>query len=401
MAHILFMSLPDLGHVFPSVAVAQELGRRGHRITYLTGSGVSHHVNAPGVTAMPYDSVYMKYPKVAAMTRNGGHEILMLTVDESAAMLSAVLGEMSDDRPDAVAYDVATLHAGRILREKWGIPAIHLSPFFVQNENFSLAEGYQGEDGSYTGPSLDEMGAWAEKIIALVSEHGLNLSFEEFFMEPEKCNLVFVPREFQPHGDTFGPEFSFVGPCIGDRSSLPSWTKPDTDLPVVLVSLGTVFNREFTSFFKDAIAALGSMRAHVVMTVCDGVDIQALGPLPRNVEVHRWLSHVEVLKEASAFVCHGGISSLMDCFSAGKPVVMAQISPIDLTSAQQVRKLNLGRTMRHSEVTAERLKDTLADLLVDVEARQNAASMGSFIQRAGGTGAAADVTERFLQLNGR
>jgi MGT family glycosyltransferase len=400
VAHFLFLSIPDRGHIFPSLAVAAELGCRGHRVTYLTGSGLTHLMTAPGVSAMEYDSGFLTAPKVSGMGNNGGHEMLMLTVDESAAMLRAVAGRFGNDRPDAVAYDVATSHAGRILRRKWDVPAIQLNPMFVQNENFSFAESYV-QDGVYIGPSPEDMGTWAGKILDLTAEHGLDVEFDDFFLEQEKCNLVYVPREFQIHGDSFGREFSFVGPCTGDRGFLPGWAKPDpeepgTELPVVLVSLGTVFNQEFTSFFKDAIAAFSGLAAHIVMTVGDGVDIARLGPVPPNIEVHSWLSHVSVLDQASAYVSHGGMTSLMECFAAGKPAIVAPMSPIDQPTAWQVRDLNLGRAIRPADVTAERLRHALADLLADDEARQNAIEMRACIQRAGGTARAADVAEAFL-----
>ena len=79
-------------------------------------------------------------------------------------MVRAALRHFDGDRPDVIAYDVATSHAGRILRRLWDRPAIQLNPVFVQNDNFSFAEGY-AENGEYSGPTPEQMGAWAGRIM--------------------------------------------------------------------------------------------------------------------------------------------------------------------------------------------------------------------------------------------
>jgi UDP:flavonoid glycosyltransferase YjiC (YdhE family) len=38
--HIAFVSIPSIGHVYPTLAVAAELVRRGHRVTYASVGAV-------------------------------------------------------------------------------------------------------------------------------------------------------------------------------------------------------------------------------------------------------------------------------------------------------------------------------------------------------------------------
>ena len=85
MSHYFFLSVPDYGHIFPSVAVAEELARRGHRVTYLTGDKLTDLVSGPGLTAVGYESAFETAPKMCNEGHQDGAEILMLTVDESAA----------------------------------------------------------------------------------------------------------------------------------------------------------------------------------------------------------------------------------------------------------------------------------------------------------------------------
>ncbi len=393
--HFLFLSLPDRGHVFPSLTVAEELIRRGHRVTFVTGESLTDRIEAAGARALPYDSEYDRIAKIDGVNHDGGSEMLMLTVDESASMIRTVEAELADDRPDLVAYDVATSHAGRILERKWDLPAVQLMPMFAQNENFSFAEAYQ-EDGVYTGPDPMAMGEWVGKIMELLEAHDLDVSFEEFFMGTQDFSLVYLPKAFQVHGDSFGEEFFFVGPCTGDRKFLGDWQPPTTDLPIVLLSLGTIFN-EFTDFFRMAVQAFTGEPVHIVMTVGGGMDPADLGPLPPNIEAHNWISHVAVLEHARAFVTHGGMGSLMESFEAGKPVVIVPLSPLDRPTAKQVVELELGLALRPADITVERLRETVSALLKDETALRNAQRMSQEIAAAGGTHRAADEIEAYLK----
>jgi hypothetical protein len=48
-------------------------------------------------------------------------------------------------------------------------------------------------------------------------------------------NLVFIPREFQPAGETFDSRFHFAGPAIEARTATSPWTSPGS--PLLFISL--------------------------------------------------------------------------------------------------------------------------------------------------------------------
>ncbi|BFO16823.1 glycosyltransferase [Streptomyces sp. KM77-8] len=323
--HFLFLVIPDHGHILPNLAVVEELTRRGHRVTFVTGEEVSEPVGAAGATVLPYASEYRSLNHFESVNEDLGSRMLTLLIDESAAMLRAVEAALEGDRPDVVVYDFATSHAGRILERKWGLPAVQLCPAFAQNEKFSFASGFDESDtggvADYAAPPV-----MVEAINSLVAEHGLDVPFHEFFLSIAGSNLVFLPKEFQIHGESFDERFSFVGPCISDRSFLGEWQPPASGLPVVLVSLGATF-KDVTGFFDAGMKAFADAPFHVVLTLGSGMDPAELGELPANIEAHRWVSHVAVLEHAKAFVTHGGMGSVMDSLSASVPMVVVPHSP--------------------------------------------------------------------------
>ena len=88
---------------------------------------------------------------------------------------------------------------------------------------------------------------------------------------------------------------------------LPNWWEDDS-LPLVYVSFGTVVGGTpmAGALLGGALAAAADLPARVLMTVGRELDIDALGPLPPNVHVERFVPQADVLGHASLVVTHGG-----------------------------------------------------------------------------------------------
>jgi len=55
-SHIAFLNYPAHGHVNPTLPVAAELVRRGHRVSYVVAEQYADAVRATGATVLPYES---------------------------------------------------------------------------------------------------------------------------------------------------------------------------------------------------------------------------------------------------------------------------------------------------------------------------------------------------------
>ncbi|GAA3829197.1 glycosyltransferase [Sphaerisporangium flaviroseum] len=349
-------------------------------------------VERTGATVLHYDSVYRQ-----ADFRHVADDplyLLSLLLDESAAMLRA-LDEQMPDRPDMVVYDISILYAGRILARKWECPAAQLIPVFASNAGFSYLHAIYDDPGGAEAALPRWVDGMLERIRALAGSHGVGVPAAELWWGVQDFSLVNIPRSFQFAGDTFDERFVFVGPCLGERSFLGRWEPPGNGLPVALVSFGAVFN-EHPGFFRTCVQAFQDIPWHVVMTVADGVDPAALGPLPPTIEVHRWVPHLSVLGHASVAVTHGGMGTVMEALHSGCPMVVVPTSAIDRPTGRRVEELGLGRAMRPEEVTAERLVAAVLDVAADQDIGRRTRSMRQDVQAAGGTVRAADELERRL-----
>ncbi|MEU6996439.1 macrolide family glycosyltransferase [Streptomyces sp. NPDC046465] len=382
---ILFVNIPARGHVFPTLAVVAELTARGHAVTYVTVDEFADTVRATGAEVLTYPSVNPL--ELVGKPESGGAPAVFLR--ENIAMLKAIEAHYGAGRPDVVVYDEAAFQAGRVLARKWGRPAVQSTPSFAFNEHFSfIAKMLEGAEGfTLTDPVAETE--------ALLTAHGLAGPLDDFLWTrrgPEKRNIVYLTRDFQYEGQTFDDRFAFVGPCLGERNFLGDWTPPGDGRPLALVSLGTVHNGNL-DFFRAGVEAFAGLEWHAVMSVGDKVDIADLGPLPANVEIHRWVPHRQVLDQASVFITHGGTGSVMESLLAGVPlVVVPQWLDVE-PNAARIAELGLGRLIPPDEYDAERLRTTLRELSADAGLPSRMEAMRQHTAGAGGTRRAADVIE--------
>lgn len=395
--HVLVMSHPDHGHVIPNLAVVTELVDRGHRVTYLTGARTASIAEAAGATVVQYDSRY-KQADFTGVAHDPRY-LLNLLLDESTAMLRTADAELAADPPSLILYDTSILYAGRILARKWQLPAVQLIPMFASNESFSYLNAIYGGEGAPPAGGPPTPPPWLAEIMgrigALCAAHQVAVAPQELWWGVQDFNLVTIPRQFQYAGDSFDDRFVFVGPCVGQRAFLGDWKPPTSELPVVLVSLGAVFNGH-PDFFRTCISAFTQAPWHAVLTVADAIDPESLGPLPPNVEVHRWVPHVTVLEHASAVVTHGGMGTVMEALLTGTPMVVVPTSAIDAVTARRLDELDLGRPLDQQELTAPRLLELIGRVTADPAIQDSTRRMRQHVRAAGGTRRAADELENYL-----
>ncbi|MBW4721236.1 macrolide family glycosyltransferase [Saccharothrix obliqua] len=382
MAHFAFVSAPAPGHVNPTLPLVAELVRRGHRVSYATGPSTVDGAVAAGAAPVVLPS---RLPPDMDARGEFTADQLAVTLEHflaDARVSFPVLAEhFTADRPEVVCYDSVTF-TGRMLANLLGVPDVALVPTFAENERFSATQVYLPASFDHTHP----------RLVAAIGAMGEFAAGHEFLADPNlmfgyvaPVSIVFIPREFQLAGETFDDRFHFVGPTVADAGE---WS-PDGDGPVLLVSLGTVFNQR-PDVYRACVEAFGDTEWQVVMSTGE-LDTSLLGPLPGNVWAARRVPQVAVLRHATAFVSHAGMNSLMEAVLHGVPVVAVPRIPEQRAVARRAEELGVARVP--AEVTAESLRAAVEEAR---GLRAGAVALGDLARRAGGAPAAADVLEKLL-----
>jgi MGT family glycosyltransferase len=385
---VLFVGLAGHGHVTPTLPLVAELVRRGHRVDYacepefgpaVTGAGAGF-VRLPALP--PFSPPALVGPEIVALWFR--HFFAAM-----AATYPVLLEHCREHRPDGVVYDATNWPAGLVAR-RLGIPAARTVPNLAENESYTgvgdaLIEGLDDRP---------EMAAFAQDVADFAAEYGVDLDVATTMDVIEDLNLVFVPRAFQPAGESFDARFRFLGPMLGDRENAESWSPPHPDLPVLFISLGSIFT-DRPEFYRMCREAFDDGRYQVAMTIGD-LDPADLGPLPETMHVRPWFPQLAVLREAAGFVTHAGMNSTMEAIHYGVPMVAFPQMPEQVVNADRIVELGLGRRLDPETLTADTLRRAVDDVTENSDVAANLDKMRAEARRGGGAVGGADAVEEYL-----
>ncbi|MFP3461004.1 glycosyltransferase [Arthrobacter globiformis] len=412
--HFTIVCLPATGHVNPTLPVVAELVRRGHRVTYATSAKYAAAVESAGAVFFENgEDLSSQFPRFSAAPPGGTAKddaggspragmlaglgsgmmsgLLDRLLERAREEFPALLSRLAADQPDAVCYDAMTL-AGKMAAMKLDLPDIALLPTYATNEHFSMRELMPSR------APAEMRAAWnqaRELIENFAREQGL-AGFN--FMEgpPASLNICFIPREFQPAGDTFDGRFHFVGPSLGRRGSEEEWQPRRKDAPLLFISLGTTPLNDRPDFFRMCMEAFAGTEWQVAMAVGDRLEVSELGEIPPNVEVRPFFPQLDVLRHADVFLSHTGMNSTMEALYLGVPLVAFPLQPEQEANARRVEDLGLGRRLPAEGVTPDSIREAVAEVSQDQEIRRNIAAMSQRVRNSGGATAAADAMEKYV-----
>lgn len=129
LTHLVFLSRPDRGHLYPTLRLAEELGARGHRVTFATGDPYVDEAAGPGVTLL----------------RFGRYERSLRTMPAFTARLDA-------DPPAAVVCDPRTVGAATEFGREWGASVVVAHTNLAEDTTGWPAEHSFGGDYVFVSP---------------------------------------------------------------------------------------------------------------------------------------------------------------------------------------------------------------------------------------------------------
>lgn len=380
MAHIAVVSIPAPGHVNPSLDVVAELVRRGHRVTYAQDPSFAEVVASTGAELQPYASTL-------AGAHWEGDAIDHLT--HFQADYEAALPQLRDlyenDRPDLFCYDIGSVPA-RVLGVEWGIPTLQFSPTYV------AWDGYEEDMAEFLASIEDDPRGRALRTRERewLRANGVDADPQQFLGRPDRA-VVLIARSMQPNADRVDPAvYTFVGPAR--ELSAGEWPEPTRRL--LLISLGTAFN-ERPEFYRRCLQAYGDLDDwQVVLQIGQRTALEDLGEIPENVEVHRWVPQVAVLRHADAFVTHCGMGGSSEGLLTGTPMIAAPQDVDQFENADALVAAGVAVRIDSETATVDELRDALR---ASQGFRDRSAEIAGELREAGGIDTAVRVVESLLQ----
>jgi UDP:flavonoid glycosyltransferase YjiC (YdhE family) len=315
---LLVAAFGDPGHAFPAIALARELGRRGHEMLVESWERWRPPVEAEGL-GFTGAQEYTVYPPPGPDTPNG---------QTAAAAARALAGLMDAFEPDLVVSDILTL-APTLAAEVAGVPHATLIPhvYPVQQPGMPMYSlGLQpprtalGRLGwRATGPLLaiglrrgrDELNETRARL-GLAPIERFHGGISELLAVVGTFPQLEYPRGWPGHVRVTGPLF-FELP--GEEVAIP-----EGDGPLVVVAPSTSQDPE-CELLRVALDALAEEPVRVLATANRHRPERPI-EVPANATLVDWVLYSQVMPAADVVICHGGHGTVARALAAGAPLLV-------------------------------------------------------------------------------
>ena len=201
-----------------------------------------------------------------------------------------------------------------------------------------------------------------------------------------------------PFPVSFGqcPDSPIVRPIRPDRGSpgamVAGWVAAlGVDRPFVYVTSGTE-PPSVTFPWRELFAALDDLPVDAVATIGPHVDPAALGAVPPNVRVERFVPQADLLARATAVVSHGGAGTVLGSASHGRPQLVLPLFADQWENGVAVEDAGCGMVLGPTGRGLEAVKQALGTLLAGSSHRDAA------IRVAGEIAAMPPATDLALEI---
>src|SRR3954469_7802874 len=386
---LLVAAFGDPGHAFPAIALARELGRRGHDVLVETWERWREAVVAEGL-AFTGAQEYTVYPPPGPDTPDG---------QTAAAAARALARLMEEFEPDLVVRDILTL-APTLAAEVAGVPHATLIPhvYPVQQPGMPLYSlgmrpprtGFGRMAWKATGPLL-EMGLRRGRDELNETRARLGLPPLERFHGGISELLAIVatfpqleyPRPWPAHVRVTGPMFFEVA---GEEIEMP-----EGDGPLVLVAPSTSQDPE-CELLRVALEGLAEEPVRVLATTNRHRPERPIA-VPDNALLVDWVLYSQAMPAADVVICHGGHGTVATALAAGTPLLVCPSVGDMGENAARVAWSGTGLSVPRRLLSRRAIRLATRRLLGEPAFQDRAHAVAEWSQAHDGAAAAADLVE--------
>lgn len=398
-------------------ALGVELVTRGHRVTFIHQQDAAAWLDSPlidfhavGRASHPAGSLAATLGCAANPSGPLGLRRLIADMARTTEMLCRELPPaLSTLQIDALLCDQMEA-AGGLVAEAAGLPFISVACALPVNREpgiplpvMPMAYGtdersrqmYLGSARVYDwmmGPHRRVIAAQAAAL-GLSPRDGLHHCLSPLAQVSQTVPGFEFPRLGLP------AHFHHVGPLrAGTSAELPLPFAVADDRPLVFASLGTLQGQRF-GLFKRIARACRRLDVQLLLAHCGGLDLAQARALEQ--EGATWVTDFApqraALARADAVVTHGGLNTVMDAIAARTPMLVLPIAFDQAGVAARVCHAGVGLKASSRFAGSATMAGLLRRLLDEPQVSAGLARLGDEVDAAGGTAAAADITEQALR----
>ncbi|MFB0845247.1 macrolide family glycosyltransferase [Paenibacillus oleatilyticus] len=404
MARVLYVTIPAEGHVNPTIGLVKQLVDNGEEVVYMCSEEYRARLAQTGAQFRAYQLDEQVFRELGFNPTELKHplqftDFMLRGIIEPH--IPEILRQIEHDSFDYLIFDSLFGWGGAILGEKLGIPTICSVTNLAFAEPLSkIVEVFDADD--FDVEALYERLTMTAQSIA--KEYNVAVpAIEDITRQYGQLKVVFTSRDFQPDADKLDDSYIFTGPSITPRLDVPSF--PPEQLrsqydQVVYISMGSILTKDM-EFYKLCFEAFRDVQAQFVLSCGKDTNMDSLSDcIPSNFIVEPYVSQLEVLQQADAFITHAGMNSTSEGLYYDVPLVMIPLSSDQPIVAKRVEELGAGIILDRSQLTPAALKSALLQVLNESAYKEHARQIGDSLRNAGGyKEAASRIMSLFSKVN--
>lgn len=412
MASVLFTALGSLGDLFPYLALATELQRRGHRATFLTSAVHRERIEQCGIAFRPIEpDLDFENPEVLqrALRQLTAPRYLLRDV-----VLPMVRGHYENLLTAARESDLLVTHplsfAGPLVAEKTGMPWVStvLAPIsFMSSVDsptvltwmWSLREKMPNLNSAFNRLGMWTTRFWPEPVHQFRRELGLKPAGNPLYEgqhSPTRVLALFSPLLANPQSD-WPPQTKVTGFAFFDQpvAAIPPALEEflASGEPPIVFTLGSAAVSHPGTFYEESLKAVQRLGVRAIMLDGQGGEGTILAP---NVLSVSYAPHAYLFPRAHVVVHSGGVGTCAQGMRSGRPLLVIAYGFDQPDNALRLARLGVARKIARNAYNADRAVREISTLMNDPSYRTNAGRVAEIVNAEHGTQTACDLLEAAL-----
>jgi zeaxanthin glucosyltransferase len=389
MTRILFVVIPEKGHLNPYIGVAQKLRQRGCEVAFHAAHDISDQLGAAGLDGFlgeftkgpPPDhnrgALFAEKVRDRQWLRTWIRELLVDNVPRQVARLNAIVKEF---QPSLIVTDPMVYQAAIVAEQNkcaWVAISNSLNPVLNDEIESDLLTTVKTLDGPRR---------------ALFARYGLDIDCRGCDMISPHLTIAFTTEEFVGYGV---PGVELVGPSIpsgprGDETFF-DWSRVSKKMSIIYMSLGSQIYYQ-PVMFRTVFEAVRDKTVQLIATVNELMHTNVLGEIPPNVVLSYYTPQLQILPKAAAMITHGGANSVMEAIYCDVPLLISPICNDQFHQAHFIAKQEIGIDLNLQDCSPQECWSALEKVISPGTIRDNMHTM-SMSYRIDGAANAARLIE--------
>jgi len=415
---ILLTTFGSLGDLYPFLAIAGELSKRGHRPIVGTVQAYREKVESAGFefrlirTALIEQSNQALIQQVLDLKNGSEYLIRQLLMP---ALRTSYEDTLVASRDAHLLISHPLTLATRLVAEKQSLPWVstQLAPmgFFSAYDPPVLPIAPFLAKLHPLGPLFSRplmqfakrsVRSWTEPYTDLRRSLGLQPVHDPFFDGSYSPSLVlglFSDIIGSPQPDwpkqAAASGFPFFDEHEAPKENIDLQRFLDAGPPPIVFTLGTAAVMDSGRFYQDSVQAAQALGRRALLLIGSDPKNRPAN-LPDTVAAFEYAPFAQVFPRAAAIVHQGGIGTTGQAMRAGKPMLLMPYALDQPDNAARVERLGIAKVLARSEYSADQATQKLSTLLDDPAYLQRADDIRQRIARQSGSEAACNLLEPML-----